>query len=107
MALRDYQTATLEALERDFAAGFTDLLAVLATGGGKTNIALEFIHRNVGPGERALWIAHREELITQPVDRMVGTAEEPGLHPEWGPDTGIVMGKQNECAARLVCATVQ
>lgn len=99
--LRDYQKDTIDATERCFAQGHTDVLNVLATGGGKTTIGLELIARNCAQGERAIWLAHREELITQPAERMAA------MHPAWERDTGIVMGRQNECAARLVIATIQ
>lgn len=101
VTLRDYQIDTIEAIVRDFAAGKRDVLAKLATGGGKTTIGLELIQRLRTPGSRALWIAHRQELIDQPVERFRQ------MYPAHAEDIGVVMGRRNECAAPIVVATIQ
>ena len=41
-------------------------LTILPTGVGKTITALEACRKAVEKGKRVLWIAHREELVTQP-----------------------------------------
>ncbi len=61
--LRPYQAEACDAIMRDWDAHRSTLL-VLATGCGKTFTASEVIRRRKGAG-RVLWIAHREELITQ------------------------------------------
>lgn len=46
------------------------MLIVLATGLGKTEIALSNIASGIGKGYRAIYLAHREELLTQPAERL-------------------------------------
>jgi superfamily II DNA or RNA helicase len=50
------------------------VLAVLFTGGGKTEIFLSLVRRylespKTPPGKRALILAHRDELVSQPISR--------------------------------------
>jgi len=40
-------------------------LLVLPTGGGKTAVGAEIVRRCVARGQRALWLAHRAELVDQ------------------------------------------
>lgn len=101
LALRPYQTHTIAAVQNDWAAGITDTLAVVATGGGKTVIFLELLHQCMRPGQRALIIAHRQELISQPFDRIAQ------FWPESSKQAGIVMAARNEFWAPIVIATVQ
>lgn len=61
--LRDYQTATADAVDQQWLT-HDSTLAVLATGLGKTVVFAEVIRRRRATG-RALVIAHREELIFQ------------------------------------------
>jgi superfamily II DNA or RNA helicase len=61
-------------------SGISRSLAVLATGGGKTIIFAAYLDRLLRTGERALVLAHREELLTQAHDKMAVAA--PSLHVE-------------------------
>lgn len=67
MILRPYQAECIERVLIDFALGKRSVLAVLATGLGKTVIGsgLIDIWGKRFPGQRVLWLAHREELIEQ------------------------------------------
>lgn len=67
--LRDYQVDTLQELLNPPEGIWRDL-AVLATGGGKTIIFAAMLHRLIQPGQRALVLAHREELLTQARDKI-------------------------------------
>ena len=68
ISLRDYQEQTLAALGSPEA---TDAdLVVCATGGGKTIIFAELLNRSLKPGQRALVLAHRDELIDQAVEKI-------------------------------------
>lgn len=68
-ALRPYQVEACDAIMRDWQSHRSTLL-VLATGCGKTFTASEIIARRQNFG-RVLWLAHREELITQARDAIV------------------------------------
>ncbi len=101
--LRDYQQAAIAAVQRDWEAGYTDLLGVMATGGGKTAVFLALLADELSrhPGARALIIAHRKELIEQPVQRLAQ------FWPEWALRAGIVMAGSDECDRQITVATVQ
>lgn len=80
--LRDYQTEGLEGLRSEIRAGARRVIYWLPTGGGKTTVASAMIGGSVARGRRALFLAHRRELIVQAADRLV----------DEGLDVGIVMG---------------
>ena len=69
-----------------------------------TNIFLDLL---VGPdgvlrgGGRGLILAHREELIAQPLQRIAD------LFPDWSARTGVVKAARNDCEAPLVVGMVQ
>jgi superfamily II DNA or RNA helicase len=46
------------------------ILAVAPTGAGKTRVGLELALAGVAKGARALWLAPRNELVEQPVERI-------------------------------------
>lgn len=102
-SLRFYQREAVDRTVAELDAGRLNTLCVIATGGGKTNVGLEFLHEDCLARRRgrALWIAHRSELIQQPLARMLS------LHPEHAGRLGVVMGERNEPTADLVVATVQ
>src|SRR5215210_3021349 len=67
LALRGYQVAAHEAVMRGF-NDFRKQLLVLPTGGGKT---VQFAHLAAAlQPKRTLVLAHREELISQAVDKI-------------------------------------
>jgi len=99
--LRPYQVASIESIKADWQAGFTDLLAVLATGGGKTIVFLKLLDDVLEPGQRALILSHRQELVSQPYDRIAQ------FFPHRLPRTGIVMADRNETHGQITIATVQ
>jgi len=77
--LRDYQEHTITALLKP-PEDVTRSLAVLPTGSGKTIIFAALLDRVLRNGERALVLAHREELLTQARDKIAFAA--PSLHVE-------------------------
>lgn len=85
-------------------ARYKRVLAVLFTGGGKTEIFLSLVRRylespKTPPGKRALILAHRDELVSQPISR----APRFGLHlaREQGDQTAV------GSSARAIASTIQ
>lgn len=72
-----------------------------------TQMFLRILVDALGDTKRGLIIAHRQELIDQPVERLRQIA------PEWianiadRPRIGIVMAERNECNRQLTVATIQ
>jgi superfamily II DNA or RNA helicase len=79
LELRPYQEATVVAAIKPKAKVWRRLL-VLATGAGKTVIAAEILNRALKPGRRALFLAHRDELLSQAKSEIEGYV--PGIHVE-------------------------
>jgi superfamily II DNA or RNA helicase len=77
--LRPYQASTVNALLSP-GPGINRSLCVMATGGGKTIVFASFLDQLLKAGERALILAHREELLTQARDKLSHAA--PTLHVE-------------------------
>lgn len=104
LTLRPYQQQAVDAVKKDWAAGYTDVLGTAATGLGKTAIFLALLNDVIVDG-RGLILAHRKELIEQPLERLFR------YFPEWRWQTagraGIVMADQNQPDSDLVVATVQ
>jgi superfamily II DNA or RNA helicase len=70
--LRPYQIEAIASIEMEWERIRSTLL-VLATGLGKTRTAAEVARRNRQRG-RILWLAHREELLTQAAEAMMAHA---------------------------------
>lgn len=79
MNLYPYQEETISRLTSP-PEGISRSLAVIATGGGKTIIFASLLDRLLQTGERALILAHREELLMQARDKIARVA--PSLHVE-------------------------
>lgn len=71
MSLRQYQKDCLDSILHEYVAGCRHQLVVLATGAGKTLIAahLPELFKTVLPG-KMLFVAHRNELLTQTIDKL-------------------------------------
>lgn len=94
--LRDYQQEALAAIQKELEQGVTKQLISLPTGSGKTLVAA-----GTGKhyGKRLLFLAHRDELITQAVEKFK-------LH--WpDADIGICKAKRNEIDHRIVIGSIQ
>lgn len=106
--LRDYQTECISAIDSELGAlaakGLPQrTLVVMATGTGKTVVFLSWLDRFMAanPQGRALIVAHRRELIWQPVER----AQE--MFPNIAHDMGVVMAEHDQANAKIVVGTVQ
>jgi DNA repair protein RadD len=65
MNLYDYQKNVVDEYEGKIAAGIRRILIAALTGSGKTVIASEIIRREVAKFKRVVFLAHRDELLTQ------------------------------------------
>jgi DNA repair protein RadD len=63
--LYDYQQKVVAEYEAKIAAGIRRPLIAAATGSGKTVIASEIVRREVAKSKRVVFLAHRDELLTQ------------------------------------------
>jgi DNA repair protein RadD len=66
---RDYQLSTVEGIREALRAGSKSVLAVLATGLGKTTVWALVAQLTVKNGNRAWFLAHRSELVAQGRER--------------------------------------
>ena len=70
MQLHPFQTNIVDEFEQKVAAGMRRIIIACATGGGKTVIAAEIIKRAVATSKRVVFIAHRNELLSQAHDKL-------------------------------------
>lgn len=101
LKLRDYQRATIDALQRDWDAGQRRIAAVLPTGAGKTVVFSHLVAQwlKLNPGKRVLILAHTDELVLQAAKKLADVA--PGLK------IGIVKAARNDVSADVIVASVQ
>jgi superfamily II DNA or RNA helicase len=107
--LHPYQQEAIEETWSAWQQGHHSVLVSLPTGTGKTEVALDLMHRILEqePGGRALFLTHRRELVTQAAERLKIRM------PQWANDVGIVMGGVSDAHLReradkrVVIATVQ
>jgi ATP-dependent helicase IRC3 len=98
LAPRYYQTDALSALRKASDEGMRRPVVVLPTGMGKTPVACWLIKER---GGRALFLAHRDELIQQAFDKFRLSA------PELVGEIGIVKAERDERDKKIVIASVQ
>ncbi len=101
--LRDYQERAIRRVQWDWEHGALSVMGTAATGAGKTAIYLALLVRELEahPERRALILAHRKELIEQPIDRLYQ------FWPSWYGRAGIVMAQRDEIGYTITVATVQ
>lgn len=96
LELRDYQAEALSRVDAAERRGVRRQLGVAATGLGKTVMFCALAQRR---GGRALFLAHRDELISQAAAK---------VREVWpGVDAGIVKGSTDEVHSHVVVASVQ
>lgn len=109
MNLRPYQQTAVAAVRSAWDAGTLDTLLVAATGAGKTQMFLRLLMDELDATQgRALVVAHRQELIEQPRER-IGQMDAAWLMAGAlaRPRVGVLMGQHDDCDRQLTIATVQ
>jgi len=96
LELREYQNEAINAIVSRWQAGVTRQLVSLPTGTGKT-VVFAALARQLNC--RTLIVAHREELVTQAVDKVAM------VWPEV--DAGVVMADRDEPGRQVVVASIQ
>lgn len=87
LTLRDYQQETVTGVGDAFRRKFTAPIACAPTGGGKTVIAAHIMAALALRGWRILFLAHREELITQASKKLRDYGVSHGIiMSDWQPD---------------------
>jgi len=101
--LRDYQETARDKTIEQWESGNLDTMLVIPTGAGKTECALGVMahERANNKSFRALFISHREELVTQPLERI-----KKGWYDRLS-EPGVVMGRKKELDKEIVSATIQ
>ena len=92
--LRPYQDGAIDNLVISLKGGHRRVLLQAATGAGKTIIASEMIRRATVKGKRALFIAHRKEIIEQTSGKL----------DTFGIDHGVIMAthtRRNDYAVQV------
>ena len=97
--IRAYQERAHAAIEEAWAEGSRGAMIVMATGTGKTATALSLVVQYLRQGKRVAWLAHREELLTQPRDTVAK------FWPDLLPEVGIVQADRDQPEAQLVLAS--
>ena len=99
--LRPYQTKCLEAILTAFDSGKRSIGVSLPTATGKTILFCALIRWVVKQGrKKCLIIAHREELVRQPVERMADVwNDHPGI--------GVIKAKRFEPDNQIVVSSIQ
>ena len=110
MELRPYQTHAVQSVFDAWSAGHQNTCLVAATGAGKTQMYLTIGMRVLDEcfTNRVLVIAHRQELIDQPLQRISQMSPAWLMGGGWGkPRVGIMMGAENAPDRQMTIATIQ
>lgn len=78
MSLRPYQQRAIEQVRAAIRQGSRAVCLVMPTGAGKTRTCAEIVRSTVERGGRALWLAHRAELVDQAVGALSGAGLQVG-----------------------------
>lgn len=96
--LRDYQQETVDKVYAEYGQGVQRTAAVLPTGAGKTVVGLKPVADCIAAGRRALWLAHRTELIEQAEEKLKGDSS--------GLDVGVLQARRREVDRAVIVASI-
>ena len=93
MKLRDYQKTCKNEIQSNWEAGIRRQMAVMPTGSGKTVLFAILSDEFIRKDQKVLVVAHREELITQAVNKLaIATGTTPGIiKPGYKPNPDAVI----------------
>lgn len=104
MDLRPYQVEAINALREGYRSGLKSQVLVFPTGGGKTPTATQVIQSVVSKGKRAIFLAHRKELIDQASKKLdafgVPHGVVAGAHKRWEPYAPVQVASVQTLNAR-------
>ena len=98
--LRDYQEDCIAAVESDWSEGERAVIAVLATGAGKTIIAAEIMNRAQG---NCLFLADSRVIVSENATKFNALAESRGSSER----AGVEMGSRSSGGERIVIGSTQ
>ena len=87
MTLRPYQSDAIRRASAAIALGHRRVLLCAPCGAGKGHIAAELVSRSLAKGRRALFLAHRRELVLDLRDRIARHGIQAGVILPGEPDT--------------------
>lgn len=97
---REYQREAIDRVMGDWSHGHRSLLLVLPTGAGKTVVSADIVRRVVQQtSQRAVFLAHRAELLTQSKDKIRLVAPQMTV--------GLVQAASDELQRQVTVASVQ
>ena len=103
---RDFQVRGHAAIRAAAMEGHTKIVAVAPTGAGKTVQAIMLIEACVKKGKRAMFIAHREELIAQICAALAFNEIQHGRlqgRHSYGLDSPVIVASIQTLASRKMC----
>lgn len=96
---RVYQQEAIDAVVEHWAAGIRNALVVLPTGCGKTIVFASLLKQQLQPRQRALVLAHTDELIRQPRAKLAQVWPEANV--------GIAKRDTMQVDRQIICGSVQ
>lgn len=104
-ALRPYQERAIADVRAALSRGKRRVLLVAPCGAGKTSISAEIIFGAMSKGSRAIFLAHRKELIDQCSRRLdewdVPHGVVQATHPRWAPHLPVQVASVQTLSNRL------
>lgn len=97
--LRAYQSEAIERVVAHWNGGLQRPIIVMATGTGKTVVMAKIVAEAQEMGYRPLILVHRDELVSQTVEKLVAACDECLI--------GVIQAERHEVDADIVVASVQ